>query len=385
MNNNLHHYKFTKKENILNLSKSGKKETDSIKKERKYSKIFLKILNSNKSYNNKVDFSKNENIKIKNIKQIISLDKSEMIFKNNLKKSKIDIKDDKKIIERAITERNIKNKKIKELKEIIKHKLNLKIEQKFSFLKFGNNFSKINTTDSNLNKNKEKKECKKIPLKNILKNKNNKRYILTNKKASNNSSKISIFKKKDKINKTLINKSLGINNLKNFNKNKNILNNSDKVRKKFIKKLNTESPNQKFIKILDYSSRKESNNNNKNNILLNKSQSIKIKSDKNFLQNSYSFKPKNKSHKEILYIKLGKDNISLTENKAENLSKNYNLFNSKINGIKPVKKKLLILLNDFNSNKNNTERNNITISSQPEKLIDKIRTLKKLNKIRNFI
>ena len=385
MNNNLHHFKFTKKENILNLSKSGKKETDSIKKERKYSKIFLKILNSNKSYNNKVDFSKNENIKIKNIKQIISLDKSEMIFKNNLKKSKIDIKDDKKIIERAITERNIKNKKIKELKEIIKHKLNLKIEQKFSFLKFGNNFSKINTTDSHLYKNKEKKECKKIPLKNILKYKNNKTYILANKKASNNASKISIFKKKDKINKTLINKSLGINNLKNFNKNKNILNNSDKIRKKFIKKLNTESPNQKFIKILDYSSRKESNNNNKNNILLNKSQSIKIKSDKNFLQNSYSFKPKNKSHKEILYIKLGKDNISLTENKAENLSKNYNLFNSKINGIKPVKKKLLILLDDFYSNKNNTERNNITISSQPEKLIDKIRTLKKLNKIRNFI
>ena len=385
MNNNLHNFKFTKKENILNLSKSGKKETDSIKKERKYSKIFLKILNSNKSYNNKVDFSKNENIKIKNIKQIISLDKSEMIFKNNLKKSKIDIKDDKKIIERAITERNIKEKKIKELKEIIKHKLNLKIEQKFSFLKFGNNFNKVNITDSNLNKNKEKKECKKIPLKNILKYKNNKTYILANKKASNNASKISIFKKKDKINKTLINKSLGINNLQNFYKNKNILNNSDKVRKKFIKKLNTESPNQKFIKILDYSSRKESNNNNKNNILLNKSQSIKIKSDKNFLQNSYSFKPKNKSHKEILYIKLGKDNISLTENKAENLSKNYNLFNSKINGIKPVKKKLLILLDDFYSNKNNTERNNITISSQPEKLIDKIRTLKKLNKIRNFI
>ena len=183
----------------------------------------------------------------------------------------------------------------------------------------------------------------------------------------------------------MINKSLGINNLKNFNKYKNILNNSDKVRKKFIKKLNTESPNQKFIKILDYSSRKESNNNNKNNILLNKSQSIKIKSDKNFLQNSYSFKPKNKSHKEILYIKLGKDNISLTENKAENLSKNYNLFTSKINGIKPVKKKLIILLDDFYSNKNNTERNLTTISSQPEKLIDKIRTLKKLNKIRNFI
>jgi len=268
MNNNLHHFKFTKKENILNLSKSGKKETDSIKKERKYSKIFLKILNSNKSYNNKVDFSKNENIKIKNIKQIISsLDKSEMIFKNNLKKSKIDIKDDKKIIERAITERNIKEKKIKELKEIIKHKLNLKIEQKFSFLKFGNNFSKINITDSHLNKNKEKKECKKIPLKNILKNKNNKRYILTNKKASNNSSKISIFKKKDKINKTLINKSLGINNLQNFYKNKNILNNSDKIRKKFIKKSNTEPPNQNFVKLFDHSNRKESNN-NKNNILL---------------------------------------------------------------------------------------------------------------------
>ena len=384
MNNNLHHFKFTKKENILNLSKSGKKETGSIKRGQKYSKIFLKILNSNKSYNNKVDFSKNENKKIKNIKQIITLDKSEKVFKNNLKKSKIDIKDDKKIIERAITERNIKEKKIKELKEIIKHKLNLKIEQKFSFLKFGNNFNKVNITDSNLNKNKEKKECKKIPLKNILKNKNNKRYILTNKKASNNVSKISIFKKKDKINKTLINKSLGINNLQNFYKNKNILNNSDKIRKKFIKKLNTEPSNQKFVKLFDYSNRKKSNN-NKNNILLNKSQSIKIKSDKNFLQNSYSFKPKNKSHKEILYIKLGKDNISLTENKAENLSKNYNLFNSKINGIKPVKKKLLILLDDFYSNKNNTERNNITISSQPEKLIDKIRTLKKLNKIRNFI
>ena len=88
---------------------------------------------------------------------------------------------------------------------------------------------------------------------------------------------------------------------------------------------------------------------------------------------------------EILYIKFGKNNISLTENKAENLSKNYSLFNSKINGIKPVKKKLLILLDDFYSNKNNTERNLTTISSQPEKLIDKIRTLKKLNKIRNFI
>lgn len=384
MNNNLHHFKFTKKENILNLSKSGKKETDSIKRGQKYSKIFLKILNSNKSYNNKVDFSKNENKKIKNIKRIITLDKSEKVFKNNLKKSKIDIKDDKKIIERAITERNIKNKKIKELKEIIKHKLNLKIEQKFSFLKFGNNFSKINITDSNLNKNKEKKECKKIPLKNILKNKNNKRYILTNKKASNNSSKISIFKKKDKINKTLINKSLGINNLQNFYKNKNILNNSDKIRKKFIKKLNTEPPDKKFIKIFDYSNRKESNN-NKNNKLLNNSLNIKKNLYKNYLKNSYSFKPKNKRHKEILYIKFGKNNISLTENKAENLSKNYNLFTSKINGIKPVKKKLLILLDDFYSNKNNTERNLTTISSQPEKLIDKIRTLKKLNKIRNFI
>ena len=48
MNNNLHHFKFTKKENLLNLSKSGKKDTDSIKKGQKYSKIFLKILNSNK-------------------------------------------------------------------------------------------------------------------------------------------------------------------------------------------------------------------------------------------------------------------------------------------------------------------------------------------------
>ena len=58
MDNNFHHFKFKKKENILNLSTNGKKESDSLKKEKKYSKILLEILNSNKSNSNKVIYQK---------------------------------------------------------------------------------------------------------------------------------------------------------------------------------------------------------------------------------------------------------------------------------------------------------------------------------------
>ena len=192
-----------------------------------------------------------------------------MIFKNKKKKSKIDIKNHTNLTERNQKEMNINKKKIKELKEVIKHKLNLKLDQKFSCLKFGNDLDKVNITDREINKNNKEKR------KNILKYKNCNRYVLTQNKASNNASNISILKKKDKIDKIFVNKSFRIN-LNNSIKRKFFLNSSENLRKKKnIFKIRQDK--QKAIQNQNILSLNKESSNNEDNKLLNKSVSLTIK------------------------------------------------------------------------------------------------------------
>ena len=77
--------------------------------------------------------------------------------------------------------------------------------------------------------------------------------------------------------------------------------------------------------------------------------------------------------KEVIYIKLRKNNVLLTANKNNN-NNNFDIIK---NGVGPSKKKLLMYLKDFNSN--SSEYNTKTFNMQSSKLIDRIRTIKKLN------
>ena len=338
-----------------------------IKKEKKLSKITEEIYNRKQELKLLKDLLHFKEQNSLNVEDIISSYLSFIVSSNNLLDDKLDSLMQK--------EMNINKKKIKELKEVIKHKLNLKLDQKFSCLKFGNDLDKVNITDREINKNNKEKR------KNILKYKNCNRYVLTQKKASNNASNISILKKKDKIDKIFVNKSFRIN-LNNSIKRKFFLNSSEKLRKKKnIFKIR--QAKQKAIQNQNILSlNKETNN--EDNKLLNKSVSLEMKS-----VNSFSLKQKNKINgnnsgkKEILYIKFNKNNIFLTENKKENLNKKYELFNNSIDGIEDVKKKLLIFADNFNNIKGYNKQNDTTLSSQPKKLIDKIRALKTLNKLLN--
>ena len=86
MTNKLSHFKFTKKETSLNKSViERKKENDSLKKERKYSELLIRILLSN----NKID--KKENNKINNTKRKTLFNNNEFLikYKNKNKPPKV--------------------------------------------------------------------------------------------------------------------------------------------------------------------------------------------------------------------------------------------------------------------------------------------------------
>ena len=81
-----------------------------------------------------------------------------------------------------------------------------------------------------------------------------------------------------------------------------------------------------------------------------------------------------------MYINLSKSNVR-TENKTINIHKKYGIIKGSMNS---TKKKLLILVDDFNQKNNCKQNNNMTFSLGPKRLIDQIRTIKKLNIIHCF-
>ena len=160
MTNKLSHFKLTKKEKPLNKTVNERnRENDSLKKERKYSELLIRILLSSKPYNNKIDNEKN--IKINNTKRkslfnnndkFLIKYKNKKVFPkaynnfNTLNKSQ---KTYSSIINKYKTEKknlNLKSriitKRTDEFKEIIKHNLNLNLETKFFFLKKNNSSSR---------------------------------------------------------------------------------------------------------------------------------------------------------------------------------------------------------------------------------------------------
>ena len=302
MTNKLSHFKFTKKENSLNKSViERKKENDSLKKERKYSELLIRILLSN----NKID--KKENNKINNTKRKTLFNNNEFLIKyknknkppkvyneyntlnNSQKKYNNKINKYKTEKKNTYLKSSIMNKKLDEFKEIIKHNLNLNLETKFSFLKKNNSSNKERIKYSNL------------------------KYIKINK-----NSKLNIKNSRNKIQNQI-------------------------TRTKTTENINNLKLNNKI--------------NKKQNISINKAE----KKSKNKLKN-----------KKIVYINLSKNNIARTEKKEmkEGIIKNNK---------DSVKKNIKLILIDDYEQKKGIKQNNITFYLSPKRLIDQIRTIKKLN------
>ena len=418
MMKNFSHFKFTKKNTILNNSKSEKKEGNNLfLKEQDYSRIFLQILNSNKLFNNENSQQKEEHkIRVKKnyIKNISILDNEELKLnlsyqRNNQNKGKVSQSPNKNIAinhiikvktidelieEEKAQERIIKNKskiyKQKQIKDLIKYNLDLKLGNKYSRLIIRDKSNNDKKDDINLNNSNKKSQI-------YLKKSNKKEEAYNFIMKSQYKTKYGLRKSSNLIN--IINHSM-TRNLKNSHskKSKNLkikisdnnsyktvaLNNSNsnKIMERKINKINTinkfsflnsEKKSKRVLKIYNpdkYIDKEKNNDNNNITIAINKSSKIKNK-----------FMPKIKkaelndikvNKKEVIYIKLRKNNVLLTANKNNN-----NNFDIIKNGVGPSKKKLLMYLKDFNSN--SSEYNTKTFNMQSSKLIDRIRTIKKLN------
>ena len=358
MTNKLSHFKFTKKEKPLNKTVNERnRENDSLKKERKYSELLIRILLSSKPYNNKIDNKKN--IEINNTKRkslFNNNDKFLIKYKNKNKFPKAynnfntlnnSQKTYSSIINKYKTEKKnlnfksrITNKKIDEFKEIIKHNLNLYLETKFFFLKKNNSSIRKRIKLSPPKKNYN------------MSNKNNKLNIKNSQKKNLN---ISAYDKKNKIQKKIerIKTTENINKVK-FNK--------------IDKKQNT-SPKKSKLMNYFFTNKLSQNKYNKFICLTNREKNHKELTD------TENKKSNNKlNNKNIVYINLNKNNTA-TKLRTENKEKKFEL----IKGNKDsVKHKLLILIDDCKQKKG-TELNNMTFYLSPKRLIDQIRTIKKLN------
>ena len=128
------------------------------------------------------------------------------------------------------------------------------------------------------------------------------------------------------------------------------------------------------------SDKKEQNSNLK---ILNESEKINSKINNNLEKNPHSIiskinsKIKNNQKKETLYFNFDKNNISLTK-KEEHKNQDFNLDNNDFVEFK--RKNILIMLNDFDSN-DIIKHNKNVLHSPPKKLLDTIRTIRKLSKI----
>ena len=258
MTNKLSHFKFTKKEASLNKSViERKKENDSLKKERKYSELLIRILLSN----NKID--KKENNKINNTKRKTLFNNNEFLikYKNKNKYNNIinKYKTEKK---NTYLKSSIMNKKLDEFKEIIKHNLNLNLETKFSFLKKNNSSNKERIKYSNLKYIKINKNSK-------LNTKNSRNKIQNQITRTKTTENINNLKLNNKINKK---QNISINKAEKKSKNKlknkkivyinlsknNIARTEKKEMKEGIIKNNKDSvkKNIKLILIDDYEQKK---------------------------------------------------------------------------------------------------------------------------------
>lgn len=419
MMKNFSHFKFTKKNTILNNSKSEKKEGNNLfLKEQDYSRIFLQILNSNKLFNNENSQQKEEHkIRVKKnyIKNISILDNEELKLnlsyqRNNQNKGKVSQSPNKNIAinhiikvktidelieEEKAQERIIKNKskiyKQKQIKDLIKYNLDLKLGNKYSQLIIRDKSNNDKKDDINLNNSNKKSQI-------YLKKSNKKEEAYNFIMKSQYKIKYGLRKSSNLIN--IINHSM-TRNLKNSHskKSKNLkikisdnnsyktvaLNNSNsnKIMERKINKINTinkfsflnsEKKSKRVLKIYNpdkYIDKEKNNDNNNITIAINKSSKIKNKFMPKIKKTELNDIKVNK--KEVIYIKLRKNNVLLTANKNNN-NNNFDIIK---NGVGPSKKKLLMYLKDFNSN--SSEYNTKTFNMQSSKLIDRIRTIKKLN------
>lgn len=384
-------YKFTKKEISLNVLQNENKknpESYSMKKERKYSELLNRILFSSKSYNDKIKYKSEQRQNIKQIKIYYKKDLKEKkrnikfrktnILNKELRKEKI-IEDKKtktinknaKLTERTKTAENIKkaikNKSIKEMKEIIKYNLNLKFENKFSLFKFNNKSKGEHIIHS------ERTKKNNDSIKYLLKNMNKKQYGLKYDKAKTKNKIFdhSALVQKNKTDKKKVNKTKTHENINNDRKK---LNMSHTIETKVIKRLKFQTSSQRNKQENNILNRKKEKNYN-NKLILNNSENKILKISLHTPKDKA--KLKNKTKKEIFYIKLIKNDISLTENKELKTNGNITIED---NNIDNIKKKLLILANDFRNNENN-KQNNQVLWKHPVNLIDRIRTIKKLNNI----
>ena len=395
MSNNSHHFKFTKKENTLNNSINENRKNN-IQKERKNSELLIEILNSNTPFNNKINCEKSKTID--NDEKISLFNKKDVNFRgrrnlkveviNNLTKistkNKINAYKDNNlinmnnkiinhIIEMKKTEENkktrIKTQNLHDIKTKYKHNLNMNLENKFSFLKksiINNTINNVHITDSNRNKNK-------------INQNNNLNYIMKNRK------KIQYRLKNTAVSNKYSNFKTNVNTIKNK---KNLL--------KYLTRTKTEESyiNNNTLKLNRSVKLREKNNKNNGNSdkkehnsilkILNESEKINSKINNNLEKNPHSIiskinsKIKNNQKKETLYFNFDKNNISLTK-KEEHKNQDFNLDNND-NDIVEFKRKKLIMLNDFDSNEIIKHNKNV-LHSPPKKLLDTIRTIRKLSKI----
>ena len=378
----------------------------------------MQILNSNKLFNNENSQQKEEHkIRVKKnyIKNISILDNEELKLnlsyqKNNQNKGKVSQSPNKNIAinhiikvktidelieEEKAQERIIKNKskiyKQKQIKDLIKYKLDLKLGNKYSQLIIRDKSNNDKKDDINLNNSNKKSQI-------YLKKSNKKEEAYNFIMKSQYKTKYGLRKSSNLIN--IINHSM-TRNLKNSHskKSKNLkikisdnnsyktvaLNNSNsnKIMERKINKINTinkfsflnsEKKSKRVLKIYNpdkYIDKEKNNDNNNITIAINKSSKIKNKFMPKIKKTELNDIKVNK--KEVIYIKLRKNNVLLTANKNNN-NNNFDIIK---NGVGPSKKKLLMYLKDFNSN--SSEYNTKTFNMQSSKLIDRIRTIKKLN------
>ena len=370
------------------------------KKKKKNSELLIEILNSNVPFNDQIDCQKTKTID--NNEKISLFNKKDVNFRNkrnNLKievinnitnisiKNKInDYKDNNlinmnhkminHIIEMKKTEENkktrIKTQKLNEIKAKIKHNLNMNLENKFSFLKINiinNTINNVHITDSNRNKNKINPNNN---LNSIMNNRKKIRYRLKNTAVSN---KYSNF-------------TTNVNTIKNKKNLHNYLTRT-KTEESYIKhntlKLNRSVKlSEKNNKNNDNSDKKEQNSHLK---ILNESEKIKSKINNNLKKNPHSIISKiiskikkNNQKKETLYFNFDKNNISLTK-KEEYKNQDFKLDNNDSDSVEFKKKNILIMLNDFDSN-DIIKHNKKVLHSPPKKLLDTIRTIRKLSKLK---
>ena len=252
------------------------------------------------------------------------------------------------------------------MKEIIKLNLNLKLEKKFSVLNISNTFNKNLTKNSSRKKNAINISKNKNDFKNFTKISGRKNYIQN---KNNDKIKIVDYSASSKNNKKIFQKFIRVNTT-----------DKNETRNNYLKKLKVKkfytSPktNIKYIHKINLTYKKD------NKLLLNNgSEDNNKKINSEIFKKKLQFTPK---IKEVLYIKLNKNNIlSNAHTEKKEIKKNKNMEVEKGNkSINSIKKKLLILIDDFKS-KDNIILNNTEFSLRQKTLIDRIRAIKKLNMI----